>query len=181
VAVVHGRARPANTAVGGNGVVWFSQLPAQRLRDGPRDSRDYIDLVKRVAVSLQEPDLVEAQSEDLIAIDRLKKTPQRFRVKALGHDGKFGDRPLKPEYSKEARPAQYGQPVQRMIPEIMIVSQRFKWLQKNAGLVDWMLLEERYLQLLYKIAKPDWVLLILGTAPMGRLIKRETWRLVNRG
>jgi hypothetical protein len=66
-----------------------------------------------------------------------------------------------------------------MVPEGMLLSKRFKWFQKEPCLHGWILLPERYLQLLYKIAKPDRVLLILGPAPMGRLVKRETRRLLN--
>ena len=86
----------------------FGQLGAQRLGDRLRDSRGWIDLVERVAVPLEELDLVEAQSEDLVAIGRLQKAPQGLRMKAVGHDDQFGDRPLKPENLKQARPAQHG-------------------------------------------------------------------------
>ena len=158
----------------------LGQLIAQRLGDRPRDSGSRIDLVKRIAVPLEELDLAEAQSQNLIATDRLQKASQGLGVKAVGHDGQFGDRPLKPEHSKQARPAQHGQSIQRMVPEGMIVSEGFKRFQKEPGLDGRILLPERCLQLLYKIAKPDRVLLILGTAPMGRLVKRETRRLVNR-
>ena len=83
----------------------IGQFIAQRLGDRPRDARSRIDLVKRVAVPLEELDLAEAQSQNLIAIDRLQKAPQGLGVKAVGHDGQFGDRPLKPEHSKQARPS----------------------------------------------------------------------------
>ena len=158
----------------------LGQLIAQRLGDRPRDSRGRIDLVKRVAVPLEELDLAEAQSQNLIAIDRLQKASQGLGVKAVGHDGQFGDRPLKPEHSKQARPAQHGQSIQRVVPEVMIVGEGFKRFQKQPGLDGRILLPERCLQLLHKIAKPDRVLLIFGMAPMGRLVKRETRRLVNR-
>ena len=95
----------------------LGQLIAQRLGDCSRDSRSRIDLVEHVAVSLEELDLMEAQSQDLIAIDRLQKASQGLGVKAVGHDGQFGERPLKPEHSKQARPAQHGQSIQRMVPE----------------------------------------------------------------
>ena len=42
------------------------------------------------------------------------------------------------------------------------------------------LLPERCLQFLYKIAKPDRILLVFGMAPMGRLVKRKARRLANR-
>ena len=144
-------------------------------------SRRRIDLVERVAVPLKELDLVKTQSQNLIAIGRLQKASQGLGVKAVGHDGQFGNRPLKPEHSKQARPAQHGQSIQRMVPEVMIASERFKRFQKEPGVDGRILLPERCLQLLYQIAKPDRVLLILGTVPMGRLVKRETRRLVNRG
>ncbi len=158
----------------------FGQLIAQRLGDRPRDAWSRIDLVERVAVPLEEPDLLEAQSQNLIVTDRLQKASQGLGVKAVGHDGQFGDRPLKPEHSKQARPAQHGQSLQRMVPESIIVSEGCKRFQKEPGLDGGILLPERYFQLLYKIAKSDRVLLILGPAPMGRLVKRETRRLLDR-
>ena len=51
----------------------LSQLVAQRCGDRPRNSRSWIDLVKRVAVPFEELDLLEAQSENLVAVDRLQK------------------------------------------------------------------------------------------------------------
>jgi hypothetical protein len=81
---------------------------------------------------------------------------------------------------KQARPAQHGQSIECVRPEVMIVGEGFERFQKEPGFEGWILLSERCLQLLDKVAKPDRVLLILGMAPMGRLIKRETWRLVIR-
>ena len=80
----------------------LGQLITQRLGDRPRDSRSRIDLVKHVAVPLEELDLAEAQSQNLIAINRLQEASQGFGVKAVSHDSQFGDRPLKPKHSKQA-------------------------------------------------------------------------------
>ncbi|MEX2490560.1 MAG: hypothetical protein WD425_02245 [Nitrospirales bacterium] len=81
---------------------------------------------------------------------------------------------------KQACPAQHGQPIKCVRPEVVIVGKGFKRFQKEPGLDGRMLLSERCLQFLDKIAKPDRVLLIPGMAPMGWLVKRETWRLVIR-
>ena len=56
----------------------------------------------------------------------------------------------------------------------------FKRFQEQPDLDGWILLPERCLQHLHEVAKPDRVLLILGMAPVSRLVKRETRRLVNR-
>ena len=158
----------------------LNRFIAQRINHRSRDSGSWIDLVERVAVPLEDLDLAEAQSQNLIATDRLQKASQGLRVKAVGHDGELGDRPLKLEHSKQARPAQDSQSIQRMVPEVMLVSELLKWFQKESALGGRILLQERCLQFLYKIAKPDRVLLILGAVPMGRLVERKTRRLLNR-
>gem|GEM_PF-3626614 len=157
----------------------LGQLIAQRLGDRPRDARSQIDLVERIAVSFEELDLLEAQSQNLIVSDRLQKASQGLGVKTVGHDGQFGDWPLKLEHSKQARPTQYGQALPHMVPEFIIVREGCKRFQKPPNLDGRILLPERYLQLLYKIAKSDRILLILGPAPMSRLIKRETRLLLD--
>ena len=100
-------------------------------------------------------------------------------MKTVGHHGQFGDRTLKPEHLKQARPAQHGQSVQCVFPEVTIVGKGCKRFQKEPGLDGGILLPERYIQFLHKITKPDWILLIFGMVPMGRLVKRETWRLLD--
>ena len=122
---------------------------------------------------------MQAQSQNLITTSRLQKASQGIGVKAVGHDGQFDDRPLELEDSKQGWPAHHRQSIERMVPEGMIVSEGFKWFQKEPGLDGGILLPERYFQLLYKIAKSDRVLLIPGPAPMGRLVKRETRRLLD--
>lgn len=67
-----------------------------------------------------------------------------------------------------------------MIPEGMIVSESFKRFHNEPDFDGRILLPQRCLQLLDEIAKPDRVLLILGMPPMGRLVQRETGRLMNR-
>ena len=123
---------------------------------------------------------MQTQPKNLIATDRLQKASQGLGVKAVGNDGQFGNRPLKLEHSKQARPAQHGQSIQRVVPEVVIVSEDFKWFQKEPGRGGRIFLPERCLQLLDKIAKPDRIMLIFGMMPMGRLVKREARRLVNR-
>jgi hypothetical protein len=99
-------------------------------------------------------------------------------VEAVGHDGQFGDRPLQTEHVKHAEPAQHGQPIQCVAPEVLTVGECVKQFPKEPGFGSRMLLPERGLQLLHKIAKPDRVLLIIGMAPMGRLIEQGARRLM---
>ena len=51
---------------------------------------------------------------------------------------------------------------------------------ERPGFDGQILLPERCIQFLYKIAKADWILLIFRTPTVGRLVKRKTWRLVHR-
>ena len=176
VAMVHGRAPLADPSIGCDRHVRLDYLIAQHIRHLQRDCGRGNDLVERVAVPFEELDLTEAQSQNLIAADGLQKAPQGLSLKSVGHDGEFGDRPLKPEHSEQVRSAQDSQSIQSVVPEVGIVSELLKGLQREATLDGRILLPQRFLQLLYQVAKPDWVLLILRTAPMGRLVKREAWR-----
>jgi hypothetical protein len=94
--------------------------------------RGGIDLVERVAVALEEPDPVEAQPEDLVAIDRLQEAPQGLGVEAVGHDDHLDDGPLKPDHPKQARPTQHGQSIQRVVPEGNIVGEGFEWFEERS-------------------------------------------------
>jgi hypothetical protein len=123
---------------------------------------------------------LEAQSQNLIATHRLQKTSQGLGMKAVGHDSQFSDRTLKLKHLKQAQPSHHGQSIECMVPEFIIVGESFERFQKETGLDGWVGLPERCLQLLYKIAKPDWVLLVVGMGSVGRLVKRKTRRLAIR-
>ncbi len=125
MAVVHGHAPLTDAAIRGDGHMRRRQLIAQGLSDRPRDSCSRIDLVKRVAVPLEELDLAEAQSQNLKTTDGLQKASQRLDVKAFGNDGQFRDRSLKQEHSKQNRPAHHGQSFPCMIPEAFVTSYGF--------------------------------------------------------
>ena len=178
VAVVHSVACPADASVGGHGLVRFSQLSAQRVRDCPRDPRNQIELIKRVPVALEQPNLVEAQSEDLVAIDRLKEAPQRLGVEAVGDHNQFGDRLRNPQRLKDAGPAQNGQAIEGVVPELRVVSEGLEGFQQQPRIGGRILLAERCFQLLHEVAKPDRILLVLRMPPVSRLVQRETRRFV---
>ena len=55
------------------------------------------------------------------AVRRLKDAHQRLEVEAVGHDSQFGDWPLEPVHTEQARRAEHGQPVKRVISEVAII------------------------------------------------------------
>jgi len=171
VAVAHGYTLRASARVRGDSLVWLGQLFAQRLGDRPRNSRSEIDLIECVAVPLEEPDRAVAQSENLIAVGRLQKPPERLGVEAVGRDGHFDDGPLKSEYMKKPRCAEHGQSFQCVIPEFLILGERLKRFQKQPNLRDRIFLAQRPLQLFYKVPKSNRILLIAGMMSMRRLVK----------
>src|SRR5690606_27977412 len=116
VAVVHRAARPTNSSVGCNRLVRFTQLRARRVGERARHLGSQLGLFKGVAISFEKTNLVETQSEHLIAVDRLEKLPQRFDVKSVRHNNQLGDGMWQVEYSKEVRRSQYSEPVERVVP-----------------------------------------------------------------
>jgi hypothetical protein len=99
-------------------------------------------------------------------------------MKAVGDADHLGDRPLKPDHPKQARPAQHGQSIQRVVPEGRIVGEGFEWFEEPPGLGGRVLLPQGCRHFPHEIAKPDRVLLIFGMPPVSRLVERETRRLV---
>ena len=69
------------------------------------------------------------------------------------------------------RLAEHGQSFQRVVPEVLIVSEGLKGFKKPPDLDGRIILLAVRLQLLYKIAKSNWVLLLLEKTPMGRLVE----------
>ncbi len=102
-------------------------------------------------------------------------------MKRIGHDSKFGDRPLEPERAKQGWATEHCQSIERVVPERMITAKGLKRFKNRINLLSRIFLAERRFHFPDQIAKSDWVLLIFGMPPMGRLVEREARRLMNRG
>jgi hypothetical protein len=166
----------AMTAVGDDDLAWIGELSAQCIGDRSRDSRDEIDPVERMTGAFEESNVVQAQTEDLVAINRLQKASQRLGVKALAGDDQLADGLRKSHGAEDARAAQYGQSIQRVVPEILILGERLEGLQQRSSIDRRVPLEERCPQLLDEVAKADRVLLVVRMPSVSRLVDREAWR-----
>jgi len=61
-------------------------------------------------------------------------------VKAVGHNTKFGDGPLKSKNSEQTWGTEYGQSVKRMIPEVAIGRQQAEWFHERLNFLCWVFL-----------------------------------------
>lgn len=52
-------------------------------------------------------------------------------MEAVGHNGEFGDGPLKSECVEKTRRAEHGEAVQAPVPELFIVGERLKRFKKH--------------------------------------------------
>ena len=181
LSVMHGHARAADAAVGGDGLMRLGELAAQRLGDRARNARRQIDFEQSAPVALEQPDRLEVEAQHLVAVERLQEPPQRLGMEAVGDDGQLGDRLREAVGVKDAGAAQHGQPVERVGPEVPIVGERLERFQQQPCLRRGMLAQQRRFQFLDEIAKPDRVLLVFGMVAMGRLIERQARAVVDSG
>ena len=79
---------------------------------------------------------------------------------------------------KDAGPAQNGQAVEGVVPELGVVCEGFEGFQQQPRLGGRILLSERCFQLLHEVSKANRILLVLWMPPMCRLVQRETRRFV---
>lgn len=117
-AVHHGRAAPTDAAVRRNRLLRFGELVAERIDRGARHRFSQVDLDQAIAVALKQTGLVAAQAEHLVAVHRLKKTPQRFGVETVGSERKLGHGAGQYKHAEHIGAAQHGQAVEGVLPEV---------------------------------------------------------------
>jgi hypothetical protein len=86
VAVMHRSGPLTYTAIGSDSEMSLARFLAHRFYARLRNSGSQPDLVNGVSAALENLNLFQTQSQNLIATGRLKIASQGFRVKAVGHD-----------------------------------------------------------------------------------------------
>jgi hypothetical protein len=71
--------------------------PLPALRWPCADRRIKLHLIKSVAVSFEQFDLLTVQSQHMVTIRRLKNPDERLDVETLSHHRQLGHRPLQPD------------------------------------------------------------------------------------
>lgn len=77
--------------------VSFLRLLSQHFGGRARDRRIKLHLIKSVAVSFEQFDLLTVQSQHMVRIRRLKNPDERLDVETLSHHRQLGHRPLQPD------------------------------------------------------------------------------------
>jgi hypothetical protein len=176
VAMVHGRLGSC-AAIGGDGEVRISKFLPQSICECVWHIRVQRNLVQGVTIAFEESGFLSVQTENLIAVGRLKDAHQGLEMKAVRHYDQFGDGPLQSVDPKHSSCAKHRQPVKGMIPHVAVVRQCQERVQECLDLSLRDLLQERLLQSLHKDPEPNSILLIVRTVPMRRLVERKARRV----